>query len=155
MKLKSNINVTIFLLLLNLTNNVYFAQIDNSKVGEHYFANDSISSNQDVHLLLFKDNSYLNYGIYVNNSESESYVWYSNGTFVKDGDKLILQSVSSTNKREQLIKDIKYSYKKRKDYVLISSEYEFANTKYENYILKTENNHVFDQKKNLDYYKLE
>lgn len=138
--------LTIILINLNAT-----AQINKSDVIKHFILIDSTLHNKDVHLLLFRDNTFLNYGIYDNKQENDNYVWYANGHYLMENGKILLESSKNDKKQEQFIKDIKYAYKWRKDHVLIESYLEFVVEKYREYSLVIIKNKLYDEKKRYEY----
>lgn len=145
------INKAVYILTIILFNLNATGQINKSDVIKHFILLDSTLYNKDVHLLLFKDNTFLNYGIYDNKQENDNYVWYANGHYLMENGKILLESSKNDKKQEQFIKDIKYAYKWRKDHVLIESYLEFVVEKYREYSLVIIKNKLYDEKKRYEY----
>lgn len=148
------INKAVYILTIILFNLNTTAQINKSDVIKHFILIDSTLHNKDVHLLLFKDNTFLNYGIYDNKQENDTYVWYANGHYLMENGKILLESSKNDKSQEKVIKDIKHAYKWRKDHVLIESYLEFVIEKYKEYSLVIIKNKLYDEKKKYEYIEL-
>jgi hypothetical protein len=102
-------------------------------------------------LILYVDNTYLNFGIYSNEQERDAFVWYSCGTWMNSDTSIILRTKFDLFDMNYLIKGIKFHYKRRNDHILIESSYEFVKDLFKEKTLDIRHEYILDQKKNILY----
>jgi len=142
------------IMFCSLFSSTAFSQINKADIIKKYHIKDSLLDNKDAYLLLCKNNIFVNYGIYNNKAESEWYIWYASGTYeMKDGN-IVCQSSKVINNPNLLIKDIKTSYKRRPDHILIDTDYEFVCEKYKDHSFDIKGNRATDSKKKLEYFEV-
>lgn len=156
MKNKKNLPLkkALFCLLGLVLANTGISQASGKSIFKKYYQSDSLTKNSGGQLFLFDDHTFLNSGIFKDLSHQEVFVWYSTGTWVINGTDIICQSGKTSGSMDELIDEIKQNYKKRKDYRLIESYYEFVNEKYNQYIFKLVNEKAHDTEKNIEYTEL-
>jgi hypothetical protein len=127
-----------------------FSQDFGKEVYKKFGQTDSASLNSGAVLVLYKDNTFLNYGIFKDLVHQEVYVWYTYGNWKQESGGIVCQSVLGKHD-QNVVEAIKTAYRKRLDYRLIDTYYEFVNEKYSYYsfVLKEEN--VIDTNKNIEY----
>lgn len=146
----SNMKTTILLLMLSV-NLIGFAQHTMAQVQKRFVVKDTTKEHKDAILILYADKTYLNFGIYNNTTENDAYIWYNCGNFENTDSTLVLKSKYEVFDQKLLLKDIKAYYKRRKDYVLIDSYYEFVKELHKVKILKPSNEEMIDDKKAIIY----
>jgi hypothetical protein len=134
--------------------NTGISQTSGRSVLKKYCQSDSLSANSGGQLFLYEDGTFLNSGIFKDLAHQEVFVWYATGTWVIRGAELFCQSEKNPVSGSELIEEIKQNYKKRKDYRLIDSYYEFVREKYNQYTFKLSEEKAIDVEKNIEYTEL-
>jgi hypothetical protein len=135
-----------------LTIEMFHAQQNQTAaIFKKYIVRDTSKFEKDAMLILYTNNTYLNFGIYSNQSENDSYIWYSCGTWQNTDNVLALKTKFDIFESDFLKKGIKFYYKRRKDYVLIDTYYEFVKELYKSKDLKIEKDDLIDTQKTISY----
>ena len=112
---------------------------------------DSSGTQNGCQLILFSDQSFVNTGIFKDLANQEVFLWYAFGKWVDTNGTISCSSDKTSFKNEDLIAEIKLSYKKRKDYRLIDTYYEFVNEKYKAYTFRIQQLQLLDTEKGISY----
>lgn len=136
------------------TKNIVQAQSAKPELIGKYINIDTLSENKDDVLILFKDNTFLNYGIFNNKEEKENYIWYTSGKWIATETKLLFKSIDPVPNSDQLIKSIKNSYRKRLDHLLIENYYEFVKLNYVDHPFTKKEGKLIDESKKISYIEL-
>ena len=107
--------------------------------------------NKEAVLILYNDNTFVNYGIYANDMEKDWYVWYTTGRCLNVADKILFKSNDTIRDAGTLIKAIKDSYLTLKEHILISTEYEFVELRYKDLQMFREDSLIIDGTKKITY----
>lgn len=138
----------IFIILL-FTSQLVFSQ--KQTIVKQYKHEDSIGVNKDISILFYADSTFLNFGLFFDNKIHDSYIWYTFGNFSTENNSVVLNSTDFSKKKEELIRQIKDYYGKRKDHAFIRNYCEFTDTIYKNYILGREAGFLNDAKRGKKY----
>lgn len=121
------------------------------RVFKRFVIKDTTGINKDAVLILYDNQSFINFGIINNKAENDAYVWYAAGKWNMTDSSLSLNPQYDLFDTEFLKKDIKAYYKKRSDYRLIESYYEFVKEFYKERRLQLLNVDLTDRKKLINY----
>jgi hypothetical protein len=130
--------------------NVY-GQISNEGILKKYVIKDSTDLNDAV-LILYKNGTFINFGLVNNKKEREWYLWFASGVYTMLPDKVILTSEPETNDYGKLVSSIKRYYILRPDHMLIETSYEQQRDSYVNYPLLTSKDGLYDAKREFMYF---
>lgn len=117
-----------------------------------YKSRDTTALNKDAVLILFSNNTFINYGIYFNKGEQDWYVWYTAGRWINSKDKVLMRTYETIENQQQLITDIKNAFQVNKSHSLIEKYYEFVQLNYRDYIVIMDDDLVVDPTKNILYF---
>lgn len=130
------------------------AQKIHDNVYKKYILKDTTLINKDCVLLLYNDQTFLNFGLVNNKAENDAYVWYAAGKWNKSDSTIVFNPSYDKIEIETLKKEIKQYYKKRSDYRLIESYYEFVKEFYKERRFRLNNIELEDPKKLIKYIEL-
>lgn len=140
----------IYLFLLLVLNIFSFSQISKEEVFKKYTLIDSISKN-DAILVLYKNGTFINFGLICNEKEKEWYIWLTSGNYLTLPDKFILNSTLEVDKMNPLLNNIKNHYKYRSDHALIVNGFEYQLETYKDLSLIMNNDKLKDFSKKIEY----
>ncbi|MGZ3862936.1 MAG: hypothetical protein ACXVPN_11035 [Bacteroidia bacterium] len=153
MTFRSFLNHHYLLLFFLISYSSLRAQWDKKEILRNYASSDTMQNNKEARLILYKDNSFINYSIYCNPKEREWYIWYTKGKWNGSSERITLNSEDPMPNSEQLILFIKNSFKHRKDYKLIN-HYEFVSIGYTDIVYNLITNKVVDPIRKVEYFEI-
>lgn len=131
-----------------------YSQYNKMDIVKKYHVKDTTLINKDAYLVLYKNNVFVNYGMYNNKKELDWYIWYANGTYQLVNGNVVCQSDPNNSNKDVLIREIKNSYKRRADYILIESDYEFVYEKCNDKTFEMDGDKASDKIKELTYFEV-
>lgn len=126
------------------------AQISKEGVVKKYQFKDTIGKNDAV-LVLYADETFVNFGIVCNEQEKEWYVWLTSGNYLALPGKILLKSTLEINQMNPLLNNIKNYYKYRADHALIANGYEYQLETYKDLPMMVDNEKLKDLSKKIEY----
>lgn len=127
-----------------------YSQEKNDNIYRKYIQIDSSNYKVSV-LILYKDNTFINYGTFDDDYYNISNVWFASGKWSLKSSEISCQSISNNFSNIKLIEDIKNSYKYRFDYYLYDKKYKYIYENYSNYNFYLIKNKAIDFNKKIEY----
>lgn len=119
---------------------------------KRFQSKDTLTTNTNAVLIIYSNDTFINYGIHSNKEENDQYIWYTAGICLQANDKIYLKSFEPLENQEALIADIKNSYLTNRNYGLISRYFEFVQIHYKDFLIFRDEDLVIDNNKRVVYY---
>jgi hypothetical protein len=145
-----NKKVVAFLMLL-FTSGAMFSQDYDKEVHRKFIQLDSNGVNNDALLILYADNTYVNFGIMNDPIDKEMYIWYAYGQWTQKGTEVSCKTYYNAYNQQKTIDGIKFYYRFRPNYRLIDSYFEFVCERYVNNTFLVILDKAIDLSKKIEY----
>jgi len=106
-------------------------------------------------LVLFTDDTFVNYGTFSESPDVKPYVWYTCGKWKLKNGEIVCNTSSSVFDQNQLLDIIKASIIKSTDSTLFGNQKKYVNEKYANHSFVIIKNKLYDVAKKIEYLNLQ
>jgi hypothetical protein len=145
------VKVALLLIILGMNCEKIKANSFRSKIYKKYEIKDSNSVFKNGILILYKDNTFVNFGLSGNEKEKKGYLWYSTGTWKSNDTAIIMELDNNIFDLEDLEAGIKDYYKTKFDNWLTIAYFDYVREYYRTKWFVRKDSELLDKGKNVVY----
>ena len=132
---KSSYNSLILVFVLAMLASPFMkSQVAGKQIGRKYRTTDAKCVFRDRVMLLYTDNTFINYGIVNDVANLDMYIWYASGSWTLEGNRITCNARIPVLKNEEMVVFIKNEYRNHAEYPLIENYYDFLNVPLRDYV---------------------